>query len=184
MGPGTPWTHRAHDAARQAEVIEKLQFVAIQLDKVGRFDDTRRRIDETARAVVQALLHEFETADGDEAVDGAWAPRLRWRRADRPRFDHHAPSCGDFYAETERWRRQPLGRKLVVCKLTRTTKTSVVGAKLRITSPRVGGTVTVTELRTADAVRDAPEAPLGIVCAATEGPVLRGDCDEEAYEHL
>ena len=44
--------------------------------------------------------------------------------------------------------------------------------------------MTVTELRTADAVRDALEAHFGIVCAETEGLVLRGDCDEEAYEHL
>ena len=133
-------------------------------------------------------LVDFHTGGNDWELqwllDGAWAPRLRWRRADGPRFDHHAPSCGDFYAETERWRRQPLGRKLVVCKLTRTTKTSVVGAKLRITTPRVGGTVTVTELRTADAVRDTLEAHFGIVRAETEGIVLRGDCDEEAYEHL
>ena len=70
-----------------------------------------------------------------------------------------------------------------VCKLTRTTKTSVVGAKLRITTPRVGGTVTVTELRTADAVRDALEAHFGIARAETEG-LLCGDCDDEAYEHL
>ena len=93
MGPGTPWTHRAHDAARQAEVIEKLQFVAIQLDKVGRFDETRRRIDETARAVVQALLHEFETADGDEAAMTACARTLY-------RFypDAHA-QCAEQYME-------------------------------------------------------------------------------------
>ncbi|CAH0368352.1 unnamed protein product [Pelagomonas calceolata] len=144
----------------------------------------------TAATTPDGLVHQITEVEGGNdwelqwLLDGAWAPRLRWRRADGPRFDHHAPSCGDFYAETERWRRQPLGRKLVVCKLTRTTKTSVVGAKLRITTPRVGGTVTVTELRTADAVRDALEAHFGIVCAETEGLVLRGDCDEEAYEHL
>ena len=43
--------------------------------------------------------------------------------------------------------------------------------------------MTVTELRTADAVRDALEAHFGIVCAETEGLVLCGD-DDEAYEHL
>ena len=40
--------------------------------------------------------------------------------------------------------------------------------------------MTVTELRTADAVRDTLEAHFGIVRAETEGIVLRGDCDEEA----
>ena len=43
--------------------------------------------------------------------------------------------------------------------------------------------MTVTELRTADAVRDALEAHFGIACAETEGLVLRGG-DDEAYEHL
>mgnify|MGYP003316678111 CR=1 FL=1 len=55
---------------------------------------------ELARAVVLRL-------DGPRRRGAAML--LRRRRADGPRFDHHAPSCGDFYAETERWRRQPLG---------------------------------------------------------------------------
>lgn len=142
-----------------------------------------------ATTTPDGLSHRIAEVEGGAAWElqwlrgAAWEPRLRWSEAYGTRPDHNSPTAGDFFAETERWRRQPLGRKLVVAKLTRTAKTSVVGTRLRITTPRVGGTVTVTELHTADAVRDALEEHFGIVRAETEGLVLCGG-DEGAYEHL
>ena len=62
----------------------------------------------TAFTTPDGLVHQITEVEGGNDWElqwlrgGEWAPRLRWRRADGPRFDHHAPSCGDFYAETER----------------------------------------------------------------------------------
>ena len=119
--------------------------------------------------------------------DGAWTPRLRWAAAAAERWDQHSPTTGDFLAETERWRRQPLGRKLLCSKLTRDAKITVAGARLKVTSPRFGpeSHVTITELGTADAVRDALHEHFGIPLSETVGLELADPAaDKEAFRHL
>ncbi len=117
--------------------------------------------------------------------DGAWAPRLRWDANHGKDWDAHAPSLAEFEAENARYARQPMGRKFVACKVTRTTKTTVTDRKLKVTSPRFdGAVVTVAALETAADVRAALEAHFGIALAESEGLDVDAGAGEAWWDHL
>ena len=77
------------------------------------------------------------------------APRRRVGAAERPPptgrcFDHHAPSCGAFTPRRSAGGASPRAQAHLQTHGPM-AEACVVSAKLRITTPRVGGTVTVTE---------------------------------------
>ncbi|GKY96391.1 hypothetical protein MPSEU_000598700 [Mayamaea pseudoterrestris] len=86
---------------------------------------------------------------GDEVVlywkkDGAWRPRLKWSYS--ACFVENGPSLLDFESalRTVQSDASPFSQKLIVCKLTRTKKTTMAGNKIKFTLNRFSSDESVT----------------------------------------
>ena len=97
-----------------------------------------------------------------------WEPRLQWDVADAPLTTPQDPitdiNLGAFRPVVSilLHPKSSFSRRLIVCKLTRTKKVSLIGRVLRMTSPRCGGSVQQTVLESDKEVYEILSREFGI----------------------
>lgn len=132
--------------------------------------------------------------DGDEVrlqwyLDGDWRPRLKWSYAESRQgvaIAALAP-CLDDTLHPE----SIFSKKLIVTLLTRTTKTTLAGNRLKITSPRFTtegsqGTMEIRTISSRDEIRQVLEEKFGIPLPETKSLQLERSlaADELVWSHL
>ncbi|KAJ1459139.1 hypothetical protein M885DRAFT_512371 [Pelagophyceae sp. CCMP2097] len=133
-----------------------------------------------------ARLCGYDNVELQWFLDGAWAPRLQWGAKLLPHtsFKEADAYLADFAASEVGRFQGPLTGKLVVCTLSRAAKVTVAGLRLKVTSPRFGGSQTVTTYGSVDKLRAALLQLFDIPLEETAGLSVDKNTPPDWWSHL